>query len=100
MDRSKVWVLDHDPGFLSTLSGALSRGGTIPLEVSVSQSGARTMPEAPDCDALVCTVDRKDEIDVLARLNKQHGRLPIVVLIPSRNVALALIATWRRWEGW
>lgn len=92
MDRSKVLVLDHDPGFLSTLSGALSRGGTLPLEVSVSQSGARAVPEAPDCDALVCTVDRKEEIDFLARLKKADGRLPVVVLIPSRNVALALHA--------
>ena len=50
------------------------------------------MPEAPDCDALVCTVDRKEEIDALARLKKPDGRLPIVVLIPSRNFALALHA--------
>jgi CheY-like chemotaxis protein len=92
MNRSKVLVLDHDSGFLTSLSGALSRKGNVPFEVKVSKSGASALPKTPECDAIVCTVDRKEEIDVLARLKKPDRRLPIIVLIPSRNVALALHA--------
>jgi len=92
MHRSRVLVLDRDSGFLNSLSGALSRRGTVPLEVEVSKSGPATLPKTPEWDAIVCTVDRKEEIDVLARLKKPGRRLPIIVLIPSRNVALALHA--------
>jgi DNA-binding NarL/FixJ family response regulator len=91
MNRSKVLVLDHDSGFLTSLSGALTRKGTLPLDVEVSKSEPSTL-KAPECDAIVCTVERKEEIDVLARLKKADRPMPIIVLLPSRNVALALHA--------
>jgi len=92
MNRSRVLVLDHDSGFLTSLSGALSRKGTVPFDVEVSKSGPSTLPKTSEWDAIVCTVERKEEIDVLARLKKPDRRLPIIVLIPSRSVALALHA--------
>lgn len=57
------------------------------FEVEVSSDG---IPEpSRGCDALVCTIEREDEVEILVRLRKTGRRLPIVVLVPGANAVLA-----------
>jgi len=88
MDRSRVLLLDHDRKFLDRLSGALSRDGVAPIEVA-SSTDAGAVSKTPECDALVCIINRPEEVQVLERLKEARGNVPVIALLRSGETELA-----------
>lgn len=90
MHRSRILLANHDKDFLDSLSRSLSSGGDPSLDVRVTASGLAGISECEGgCDALVCAIEREEELETLAHLKSSGGQYLIVVLVSPGDSDLA-----------
>jgi CheY-like chemotaxis protein len=89
MNQPRVLLANHDPLFLDSLSRALSRRGDLPFEVAVASESPEAISEAKGYDALVCAVEKSEQIDSLRRLKHQDAERPLIALVPPDDQTLA-----------
>jgi CheY-like chemotaxis protein len=90
MNPPRVLLANHDRLFLDSLCRTLQRSQDLPFDVSVAAKSSDGISEPVGTyDALVCSVDRSDELQTLKRLKAEHSDIPVVALVPTAEKSLA-----------
>lgn len=100
MDRSRVLLVDDDPGLLRLLSYRLRSAG---YDVEAVDSGDKALGRLPDFEPQVVITDlRMDGMDGMALFDTIHAerpQLPVIILTAHGTIPDAVAATQRGLHG-
>ena len=79
--RNRVLVVDDDEGVREYVGALLSRAGLDVVSAPDGEQGLRALEEVhPDLVLLDVTMPGPSGLDLLRRIKRQHGDLPVVML--------------------
>jgi CheY-like chemotaxis protein len=90
MNPPRILLANHDRLFLDSLSRSLRSHRDLPFDVAVSSESPEAMTDlVGPCDALVCAVEKPEELESVQRLKRKNAELLVIVLVPPSQKTLA-----------